>query len=134
MSATAVVARFWELYNSPQTIRQTAALCAEDCHHEQSTPAGTVQYVGRTAQLERIEQVSAAFADWHVTPLETVSDGRNVASRYAWRGTLKVPFGRFDAGTRLQMQASCFFTVEDGVIVRISDVGGPMMRAEEGRA
>ncbi len=129
----AVVARFWELYNSPDTVLQTADLCAEECEHYQAALFGPAShYVGREPQIERIRMVAAAFSDWRVTPLQFVADGEDVACRYAWTATSRMPLGGFPAGSRLHMDASCFFTVRDGVIVRMHDTPGVIGLQEEG--
>lgn len=132
-SPKAVVERFWELYNSPDTILQTADLCAEDCEHHQAPLFGpAAYYVGREPQIERIRMVAAAFSDWRVTPLQVVADGEDVACRYAWTATSRVPLPGFPAGSRLRMDASCFFTVRGGAIVRIHDTPGVIVLQEQG--
>ena len=84
-----VVARFWELYNTPEGITRTPELCAADCVHEQAanlfSPA--VRYVGRRAQSDRIAGVLAAFKDWNVTPHEIIAEGERVAARCTWAAT-----------------------------------------------
>ncbi|MBK7330333.1 MAG: nuclear transport factor 2 family protein [Dehalococcoidia bacterium] len=76
--------------------------------------------------------VAAAFSDWRVTPLQVVADGEDVACRYAWTATPSVPLPGFPAGSRLRMDASCFFTVRGGAIVRIHDTPGVIVMQEEG--
>lgn len=128
----AVVARFWELYNSPDTTLQTADLCADDGEHHQAALFGPAsRYVWREPQVERIKMVRAAFSGWHVTPLQTIADGEDVACRYAWMATSRVPLGNFAAGSRLCMDASCFFKVRGGVIVRIYGTPGLVGLQEE---
>ncbi|MCL4242126.1 MAG: nuclear transport factor 2 family protein [Dehalococcoidia bacterium] len=132
-SPKAVVARFWEMYNGPDTILQTADLGAEDCEHHQAALFGPpAHYVGRKPQIERIRMVAAALSDCCVTPLQIVADGEDVACRYAWTATWRVPLARFAAGAKLQMEALCFFTVRDGLIVRINDGPGAITAHAEG--
>ncbi len=132
-SPKAVVERFWEMYNGRETVLQTADLCAEDCEHHQAALFGPpAHYVGRKPQIERIRMVAAAFSDWQVTPLQIVAEGEDVACRYAWTATSRVPLPGFPAGSRLRMEASCFFTARDGLIVRINDVPGAITGHPEG--
>lgn len=127
-SPKAIVARFWEMYNGPDTILQTADLCTEDCEHHQAALFGPpAHYVGRKPQIERVRMVAAAFSDWHVTPLQIVAEGEDVACRYAWTATARMPLASFAAGAKLRMEASCFFTVRDGLIVRMNDTPGAIV-------
>lgn len=127
-SPRAVVARYWDLYNAPGGIQRTPELCSEDCVHQ---PSAGIQYVGRKAQSERIATVASLVRDWTVVPHETLVDGEDAATRYTWRGTAAVAFVEFEPGTRLRLDATCFFTVRDGLIVRLTDVPGRMVRDEE---
>ena len=132
-SPKAVVERFWEMYNGRETVFQTADLCAEDCEHHQAALFGPpAHYVGRKPQIERIRMVAAAISDWQVTPLQIVAEGEDVACRYAWTATSRVPLPGFPAGSHLRMDASCFFTVRGGAIVRIHDTPGVIGLQEEG--
>ena len=45
--------------------------------------------------------------------------------------TSRVPLPGFPAGSRLGMDASCFFTVRGGVIVRMHDTPGVIVLHEE---
>ncbi len=127
-SPKAVVARFWDLYNRPGGIFRTPDLCSEDCVHEQ-WPA--FSGVGKQAQRERVAAVAASFRDWTVQVCETVVHGEHVATRYSWVGTAAAPFGGVVAGTRLRLEAACFFTVRNGLIVHMSDVPGAMRPEKE---
>lgn len=61
-------------------------------------------------------------------------DGSDVGASFA--ATLDgelvvVPFGEFEAGARLRLDARCFFTVRGGLIVRMTDIAGRMRRDDE---
>lgn len=127
-SPTAVVARHWALSNTPGGFQRTPELCSRDCIHQ---PSPGVQHVGRKEQRERIAAVASMVRDWTVVPHERLVEGDAAATRYTWTGVAAVPFGEFEAGARLRLDATCFFTVRGGLVVRMTDIAGRMERNRE---
>lgn len=129
-SPKAVIARWVALYNEPAGLAAMPDLFADDAVSESTAsangPARTI--VGKEAQAKRISAFASTFRDWSFAVHETVAEGERVAIRYTWRAICTEPLGGFGAGTVLRIDGTTFFTVQDGLIVRSSDVAGPMLK------
>ena len=125
----AVVLEMIERYNSPTGWWRQQELCSDDIVLEfAATPqAPASSIVGKVQQRARMDQVAAMFRDWCLDAHEVIADGERVAYRYTWVGTTTMAFGDTPPGARLRMDGSNFLTVRDGLIVRITDVAGPIL-------
>lgn len=70
------------------------------------------------------------FAKSPRTILNIVADGDAVAFRWTWRGTLRVPTGRFEEGARVRMDGTTFHVVREGLLVESFDTWGAVERDE----
>ncbi|MBK7126941.1 MAG: ester cyclase [Dehalococcoidia bacterium] len=109
-SPKAVVARLWGIYND-EGLMKIPDMFADDGAWNYAS-AGP-RAVGKAAMRARVEGMRAAFRDIGITVHRSVAEGDTVASRWTWRGTFRVPFGR----RRARWMDGASSTRADGVLV-----------------
>lgn len=135
-SPRAVVLRAIELYNDHPAdvyldVEKFLAAWSDDCVQEfaatPQTPARRT--VGKQPTRDNVAALSIWLRDSQTEVHEAVSEGGRVAVRYTWTGIVTKDVPAFTAGTKLRADGTGFYTVQDGLIVEMVDVMGPILPA-----
>jgi steroid delta-isomerase-like uncharacterized protein len=113
-SAAALVRRFYEELWNRWDLAVADQILAPDLRFR-----GTLgnELRGRDAFKGYVDEVRAAFPDWHNQIDELIEAGDRVVTRMTWSGTHEGELrGMAPTGKRVSYAGAGFFTVEDGLI------------------
>jgi predicted SnoaL-like aldol condensation-catalyzing enzyme len=99
-------------------------IAADFIEHNKNIPPS------REGRKKFVEEVMAAFSDYHAEVLDVMADGDRIVARVQWTGTQDGPYrGRPPTHNKLQFSTADFFRIADGKFAEHWDVVDSLSRA-----